>query len=76
MAIESQKIKDLLTSSFPEATIHLVDTMRDQDHYSLHIISNDFVGKSRVEQHKMVLKALEGPLKQDLHALSIKTSIP
>ena len=36
-------------------------------------MSKEFNGKSRIEQHKMVYTALSEELKEDLHALSIKT---
>ncbi|HQS84251.1 MAG: BolA family transcriptional regulator [Alphaproteobacteria bacterium 16-39-46] len=76
MPIEHTEIEKLLQKAFKDATIHLTDTHGDQDHYSVHVISRDFAGKSRVEQHKMVFDALQGLMKQDLHALSVKTSLP
>ena len=37
------------------------------------IISKMFSGMSKVEQHKMVYKALKGKMGNELHALSITT---
>ena len=37
------------------------------------IISKVFNGKSRVEQHKMVYKALKGKMGNELHALALTT---
>ncbi|MBS0185914.1 MAG: BolA family transcriptional regulator [Proteobacteria bacterium] len=74
MPIQHSEIDRLLRQAFPTATIYLQDTHGDQDHYSVHVISKEFLGKSRVEQHKMVYEALQGCMKQELHALSIKTS--
>ncbi len=76
MSIEHTEIESLLKKAFKDAILHLTDTHGDQDHYSVHVISRDFVGKSRVEQHKMVFDALQGAMKKDLHALSVKTSLP
>ena len=41
--------------------------------YNAEIVSKDFIGKSKLEQHKMVYSALSEELKEDLHALTIKT---
>ena len=37
------------------------------------IISKNFVGKSKIEQHKMVYKALKGKMGNELHALALTT---
>ena len=37
------------------------------------IISKNFVGKSKIEQHKMVYKALKGKMGNELHALALIT---
>jgi stress-induced morphogen len=48
----------------------------DDDHYAVTITASQFVGLSRVQQHQLVNKALQGKLGTQLHALSIKTVIP
>jgi stress-induced morphogen len=40
------------------------------------ITSKAFLGKTRIEQHKMVYEALQGHMGTTLHALSLKTQIP
>ena len=76
MAIHQTEIETLLYRAFPDAQIQVQDTMGDGDHYAVHIVSKVFLGTSRIVQHKMVYDALEGRMKNILHALSIKTSIP
>jgi stress-induced morphogen len=39
------------------------------------IIYRGFKGKSLIEQHRMVQNALEAELGNEIHALSIKTTI-
>ena len=56
-----------------DASLELKDTMGDNNHYSAKIISKVFKGKSRVEQHKMVYKALKGKMGNELHALALTT---
>ena len=45
----------------------------DENHYSATIKSKNFAGKSKIEQHKMVYKALKGKMGNELHALAINT---
>lgn len=74
MPIAKEKLEGLLRAAFPSAQLEIIDTVGDQDHYSLKIIDKVFAGKTRVEQHKMVNVALAGHLGVALHALQIKTS--
>ena len=73
MPISIKEIRDLITSSIPDATIEIKDLVGDSNHYSAKIISKIFNGKSRIEQHKMVYKSLKGKMGNELHALSITT---
>jgi stress-induced morphogen len=74
MAIEKDVLESILSESFPDAKINLIDLLGDKDHYSLEIKSQQFAGKSRLEQHKIVNLALKKHLGTTLHALTIKTS--
>ena len=41
-------------------------------HFNIQIISNDFLGKSRMERHRIIYKALDEFFPDKIHALSIK----
>ena len=73
MALSIEEIKKLITSSIPDATIEIKDLMGDSNHYSAKISSKIFNGKSKIEQHKIVYKSLQGKMGNELHALSITT---
>ena len=45
----------------------------DNNHYSATIKSKLFKGKSKIEQHKLVYKALKGKMGNELHALALNT---
>ncbi len=78
MAISAQKIKELIKKKFPQADIEIIDTAGDNNHYSAIITAQEFKGLSRVEQHKLVYKALEGAMDGNngiLHALALQTKI-
>ena len=73
MPLAKSTLQELLISAFPEAKISIHNLVDDNNHYEATIISNRFVNKSRIEQHRMVNSALKEVLKEDLHALSIIT---
>ena len=73
MPLTKSEISKMIMSAFPDATPELKDTAGDNNHYSAKIISKIFNGKSKVEQHKMVYKALKGTMGNELHALALTT---
>ena len=73
MSLKVEEIKKLIKSSIPDAEITIQDTAGDENHYSATIKSKIFNGKSKIEQHKLVYKALKGKMGNELHALAIKT---
>lgn len=74
MPIKQTELERLIREAFPDATFTVKDLAGDDDHYALEIVSAQFQGKSRIEQHKMVHAALQGYVGGTLHALSVKTS--
>jgi stress-induced morphogen len=74
MPIAQEELRALIVKSFPEAKIEIVDLVGDNNHYSVKITDKIFSKKTKIEQHKMVNKALEGYLGDILHAMQLKTS--
>ena len=52
------------------------DLAGDGDHYRAHIVSVQFRGKSRLQQHQLVYRALGDRMGGELHALALSTSAP
>ena len=75
MPMEQKEIESLIKESIPDAKITITDLAGDNNHFSAHIISSQFQGKTRIQQHKMVYEALGKKMGGVLHALSVKTSI-
>jgi len=48
----------------------------DESHFRVLIVSDAFVGKSRVERHRTVNDLLSDELKAGVHALAIKACAP
>ena len=76
MAMESGEIVRLIQESIPDANVRIDDLKGDGDHYAAHVLSASFRGKSRIQQHQMVYKALKGRMGDQLHALALKTDVP
>ncbi len=76
MAMDAQDIARLIKARFPDAEIRIEDLAGDGNHYSATIVSEEFRGKSRVQQHQMVYEALQGNMGGVLHALALKTAAP
>ena len=73
MSLKLEEIKSLIKESIPDAQITIQDLAGDNNHYSATIKSKVFSGKSKIEQHKLVYKALKGKMGNELHALALNT---
>lgn len=47
-----------------------------ESHFRVRIVASAFLGKSRVEQHRMINGVLAEELKEWVHALAIEASAP
>ncbi len=54
----------------------LVEVRGDGHHFEAVIVSSLFRGKSRVQQHQLVYSALGERMREEVHALSMKTYTP
>ena len=73
MAMEKELIEKFIKESIPDANVTIEDLRGDGDHYSATVISKYFIGKTKIEQHKMVYNSLQGKVGKELHALMLKT---
>ena len=73
MGLKLEEIKNLIKASIPDAEISIQDLAGDENHYSATVKSKIFSGKSKIEQHKLVYKALKGKMGNALHALALNT---
>lgn len=74
--IEASEVEQLLRGAFPDARIELEDLTGTKDHYQAIVVSAAFAGKSPVEQHQLVYRALGSAMAGPIHALALKTYTP
>lgn len=72
--MQENLIKSKIIEALGDAEIEL--STLDGVHYSAVVKSKAFVGHSRLEQHRMVMKALEDVISSnEVHALQLKTMV-
>jgi stress-induced morphogen len=76
MAMDAGVIKQMIVEAMPDAVVVIEDLRGDGDHYAAHVTSEAFRGKTRVQQHQLVYKALKGKMGDELHALAVQTATP
>ena len=53
-----------------------VEVRGDGAHFEAVVVSNAFAGRSRVARHQLVYAALGDRMREEIHALSMKTLTP
>ena len=73
MPIEQNRLENILKEKFPNSKIIIEDLAGDNDHYSVFIESSLFNDLSKIKQHQLVYKSLDGLMDNKLHAMQLKT---
>ena len=71
--MQADELKKIIEDGIPSAQ---VTVQGDGDHFEATIVSPDFEGKNKVQQHQMVYGALGDLMQGPLHALSFRTFTP
>ena len=66
-------IKEKIESSIPGTSVEIAG---DGVHFEAVIVSESFEGLSTLDRHKVVYSALGDDMKENIHALSMKTYTP
>jgi len=53
-----------------------VEVLGDGQHFQALVVSPAFAGKSRIQRHQLVYAALGERMREEIHALSMKTLTP
>ncbi|MGP0060597.1 MAG: BolA/IbaG family iron-sulfur metabolism protein [Beijerinckiaceae bacterium] len=76
MPMPATEIERMIKDAIPDAQIQITALADDNDHYAAVVISSEFAGKSKLQQHQLVYKALGASMGGALHALQLQTSAP
>jgi acid stress-induced BolA-like protein IbaG/YrbA len=53
-----------------------VEVVGDGEHFQALVVSRSFEGRSRVQRHQLVYRALGERMREEIHALSMRTLTP
>jgi stress-induced morphogen len=76
MPMPKAEIERLIKEGIPDAKIQMTALQDDNDHWAAVVISSEFIGKSKLQQHQLVYKALGSNMGGELHALQLQTFAP
>lgn len=66
-------LASFIKSHLPDAEVSVTDLTGTRDHLGLQIISDEFEGKKLLDQHRVVMDILKEKLKEEIHAVQLKT---
>ncbi len=78
-------IRERLEASFQPVQLEIIDEShkhaghagaRGGGHFVVHIVAEQFAGKSPIQRHRMVYDAMGDLMQSEVHALSIKAEVP
>ena len=71
--VTPEQVRSYIQDSLP---CDHVEVVGDGQHFEAVIVSPDFRGKTRVQQHQAVYRALGDRMREEIHALSMRTMTP
>jgi stress-induced morphogen len=72
----ANELKERIEVALPGSEVAVEDLTGGGDHFRAEVVSNQFDGLSRIQQHKLVYDVFGSEVGGPIHALSIKTSTP
>jgi stress-induced morphogen len=77
MAISLDEVRLLIEAALPGSEVEVVDETGSQDHLRATVRAPQFEGLSRIDQHRLVKKAVQARFDDgSIHALTVKTELP
>jgi stress-induced morphogen len=75
--VHPDHVRSVIQQALPDASVVVEDLTGGGDHLQVKVVSEAFVGLSRVKQHQMVYGALRSELASEaIHALAVQTAPP
>ena len=71
--VTPDSVKDGIQAGLP---CEHVEVIGDGQHFQALIVSDKFAGRNRVQRHQLVYAALGERMREEIHALSMRTLTP
>jgi stress-induced morphogen len=72
----AEELRERIEQALPGADVRVEDTTGGGDHFRAEVVSDQFEGLSRIQQHKLIYEVFGDEVGGAIHALSIKTQTP
>lgn len=75
--VSSEQVVTMIQAGLPDAQVQVNDLTGGGDHFEVTVVSADFQGRTLVQQHQMVYRAVQTAMSSEaIHALALKTYTP
>jgi acid stress-induced BolA-like protein IbaG/YrbA len=75
--VSSEQVVTMIQSGLPDAQVQVNDLTGGGDHFEVTVISTEFAGRTLVQQHQLVYRAVQSAMSSEaIHALALKTYTP
>jgi acid stress-induced BolA-like protein IbaG/YrbA len=75
--ISPDQVEAMIKTGLPDAQVQVQDLTGGGDHYQVTVVSSQFEGKRRVQQHQLVYGAVKQAMANEaIHALALNTFTP
>ena len=74
--MDPEELKLKIEQALPGAHVEVKDFTGGGDHFEALVVSPEFAGRSLVERHQIVYRALGDAMRAQVHALSLRTLTP
>lgn len=74
--MDPERVREIVLSALPGSQVKVEDMTGTGDHFEIEVVSPRFEGLALIERHRLLHRALEGPMEGDVHAVKFKTHTP
>lgn len=74
--IDDETLTGIIRAALPDADVQIFDRTGTMDHFNITVRSRAFAGKTLIDQHRLVYRAVE-PARKDgrIHAIELTTIV-
>lgn len=76
MFMDMDAVKSLIVDAIPEADVSIDDLRGDGAQYHIIVSSPYFADKTRLEQHRLIHRAIKNFVGNTIHRISLRTFTP
>lgn len=75
--VTADQVISMIQAEMPDAKVQVNDLTGGGDHLEVTVVSEQFAGRTLVQQHQLVYKAVRSAMDSEaIHALALKTYTP